>query len=68
MSDQEKVDALTTAVGQIGTNLTAAIGVVQTELNELKAAHPAADFSKLEAAVNALTPEVEAVNALKPTD
>lgn len=66
MSEQEQVNTLETAVAQVATDLGTAQTTLQTELNELKAANPAVNLTKLTAAVDALDPSVQALAALKP--
>lgn len=69
MSQQEQVDAVTAGLAAVGGKLTEAEATLQAELNTLKseiAAGNPPNLSGLEAAASALTPEVEAVAALKP--
>ena len=69
MAEQEAVDALTAAVGQVSTDLASASATIQAELNTLKAEIAAGTPPNLEAlttAIDALDPAVQALGALKP--
>ena len=69
MSQQEAIDTLTAAVGQVSTDLATATSTIQTELNTLKSEIAAGNPPNLEAlttAIDALDPAVNALAALKP--
>lgn len=67
MSTQADVDALTAAVNQVSTDVATAQTTLQAEIDKLAAANPALDLSGLTAAVGALDPAVQALDALAPT-
>jgi hypothetical protein len=67
MATQADVDALTTAVDQIATDLTAAQSKLQAEINALAAANPGLDLTALQAAVAPVDAAVQALGALAPS-
>lgn len=69
MTDQEHVDAEVEAIGAVVTDLAAAAANIEAEIAALKDAHPAVDFSGLDAAVSALQGAQASVDALEtPAD
>lgn len=65
MTDQEHVDAEVQAIGAVVTDLGAATANIQAEIDALKAAHPAVDFTALDAAVASLQGAQAGVDALE---
>jgi hypothetical protein len=66
VNEAEQLAALEAGLGKVEADLATAQGTLQTELNELSAAHPGIDLSKVSASVTALDTAVQAVGALKP--
>jgi uncharacterized protein YlxW (UPF0749 family) len=66
-SQQADVDALTTAVNQVSTDVENARTALQTEIDSLAAAHPSVDLSALQAAVAPLDGAVQSLSSLTPT-
>ena len=66
MGTQADVDAITTAIGQVETDLKASSDAIQAELDQLAAANPGVDLTALRSAVSGLDPAVQAIGALKP--
>jgi hypothetical protein len=67
MSTQADVDALTTAVDTVATDLAAAHTSLQTEIDALVKANPTLNLTALQAAVAPVDAAVQALGALKPT-
>ena len=67
MATQTDVDALTTAVGQVSTDLATAQTTLQAEIDSLAAANPALDLTALQAAVAPVDAAAVALAGLKPT-
>jgi hypothetical protein len=67
MASQADVDALTTAVDQIASDLTATQTTLQAELDKLAAANPTVDVTALGNAIAPLDAAVQALAALTPT-
>jgi len=67
MSTQADVDALTTAVDQVATDLGAAKTELQSEIDALSAANPGLNLTALQAAIAPVDSAVQALGALKPT-
>jgi hypothetical protein len=67
MASQQDVDALTTQVGQVATDLAAAKTALQTEIDQLAAANPTVNLAGLQAAVAPLDAAVQSLGALTPT-
>ncbi len=66
MASQSDVDALTTQVDQVATDLTAAQTSLQSEIDTLAAANPSLDLSALQSAVTPLDSAVQALGQIKP--
>ena len=66
MASQQDVDAITTAIGQVETDLKSSSAAIQTELDALATANPSVDLTGLRSAVSGLDPAVQAIGALKP--
>lgn len=66
MANQADIDALATKLGELKDNLTSADEGIQAEIDALQAANPAVDVSGLQAAVDALSQQVDATTALVP--
>lgn len=66
MGTQGEVDAATQAIQKVSDDISNVRGVLQTEIDNIAAAHPGVDLSKLNAGVALLDPAVEALGALKP--
>jgi hypothetical protein len=67
MSTQADVDAVTTAVDQVATDLVTTQSALQAEIDSLASTNPSLDLSALQAAVAPLDASVQALAALKPT-
>jgi hypothetical protein len=67
MATQADVDALTTAVDQVTTDLAAAKTNLQGEIDKLSSANPTLDITGLQTAVAPLDTAVQALGALTPT-
>jgi multidrug resistance efflux pump len=67
MSTQADVDAVTTAVDQVATDLVTTQSALQAEIDLLASANPSLDLSALQAAVAPLDASVQALGALQPT-
>ncbi len=65
MTDQEHVDAEVEAIGAVVTDLAAAAANIEAEIQALKDAHPAVDFTGLDAAVASLQGAQASVDALE---
>jgi hypothetical protein len=65
MTDQEHLDADVAAVEAVVTDLATATVNIQAELDALKTAHPAVDFTGLDAAVASLAGAQAGVDALE---
>jgi len=63
---QAQVDADTAAIAKIGTDLSASVATIQTELDSLHTGNPGIDLSKLEAALAPLDAQAKAVATLAP--
>jgi hypothetical protein len=64
---QADIDALTAQVQQVVSDLEAAKGNLQQELDNLSTANPSVDLTNLRAAVAPLDGAVNALNSLQPT-
>lgn len=65
-ANQADIDALAVKLGELKDNLTSADAGIQAEIDALKAANPALDLSGVQAAVDALSTQVDATSALVP--
>lgn len=66
MATQAEVDAITTAIQDLKTELTADDAAIQQAITDLQSAHPDVDLTALNAAVSALSDQVDATGALVP--
>jgi uncharacterized coiled-coil protein SlyX len=66
MATQADVDALTTQVSTVASDLAKAQADIQAELDALSTANPTVDLTALTAAVAGLDPAVQTLGALKP--
>lgn len=67
MATQADVDALTTALDQVATDLAASQATLQVEIDKLAGPNPGLNFDGLRAEVAKLDPMAQAIGALKPT-
>lgn len=67
MATQADIDALTTQIGTVASDLTKAQTDIQAEIDQLAQQNPALDLSGLTAAVAQLDPAVQAIDQIKPT-
>ncbi len=66
MANQQEVDAITTEVQKVATDLTTVLGTLQAEIDSLAAANPSIDLSALKTAVLPLDAAVQALGSLQP--
>lgn len=66
MATQADVDALTTAIDTVATDVATAQTVLQAEIDALAQANPSLDLSALQTAVAPLDAAVQQLGALKP--
>ena len=67
MATQADVDALTTQVQQVASDLEAARTALQGEIDSLASANPALDLTGLQSAVQPLDAAVKSLGELQPT-
>lgn len=67
MASQADIDAITTQVQQVATDLDSAKTSLQTEIDNLAANNPGVDLSGLQAAVAPLDSAVQTLGQLQPT-
>lgn len=66
MATQSDVDAVTTQVQQVATDLQSAQSSLQAEIDQLAQANPSVDLTALQAAVAPLDSAVQALGQIKP--
>ena|ERR1700761_1943016 len=66
MATQQDIDALTAQVTDLGASLSSDVTAIQDEITALQSANPGVDVSALQAAVQSLSGNVDAVTALAP--
>jgi hypothetical protein len=66
MATQADVDAITTQVDQVATDLANAKTALQQEIDQLASANPQLNLTALQSAVQPLDGAVQALDALKP--
>ncbi len=67
MATQADVDAITTQVSQVASDLKAAQASLQAEIDSLGSANPTLDLTALQTAVAPLDSAVQSLGGLKPT-
>jgi DNA anti-recombination protein RmuC len=68
MATQDDINALTTSIQQVGTDLTNSVATVQNEINNLAQQNPQLDLSGVQNAVSALDEQAKAVSGLVPNE
>jgi replicative DNA helicase len=66
MANQQEVDAITTEVQKVSTDLGTVKTMLQEEIDKLAEANPSIDLSGLKTAVEPLDAAVEALGSLQP--